>query len=354
MRTKFLASIVLTAFTLAGAPAGLAFETDQYNLSPEPLADIGGEFAVYVDQQIRLAIDDLNAQIAVHASCVDTGTERPVRCGSPEAELKKLEELHSPDALAAAVYARLGKGNVFTSSTGKWLNEHKFAHEPSRYKTSYSDSIFVPMPIDYATLSPTIRMFGSEFGTDKMDHFFQQGYKYYQMYEKALADGAKRKQAEQEAVKWGQKTERLFFGMLISGVYSNADLFANFAGMKFYLRLADQVALADGKVLYPVVRLNDSHRWSLNESYAGADALIKPFISDHLNEALNPSGYSFLLFPTVKKVVKKKACSEWRDAFPDMTREKAADRTAVLETWDGEDYGFTRKSKTVTLAATCF
>ena len=41
-------------------------------------------------------------------------------------------------------------------------------------------------------------------------------------------------EAVQQAVKWGQKTERTYFGLWVSGVYSNADLYANYAGMKFY------------------------------------------------------------------------------------------------------------------------
>ena len=186
-----------------------------------------------------------------------------------------------------------------------------------------------------------------------MDHFFQQGYRYYQIYEKELEKGAGGEQAEREAVKWGQKTERLFFGMLISGVYSNADLFANYAGMKFYRRLTERVVLANGKSLTPVLKLNDG-RWSFYENEQTGEDIVSGFISDHLNEAMNPSGYSLLLFPTVKRVVKNRACPEWRRAFPDLTLEKAAERTAALETWNGEDYGFTRKSKTVTIADACF
>ena len=196
-------------------------------------------------------------------------------------------------------------------------------------------------------------MYGTEFGTDKMDHFFQQGYSYYQIYEKELRKGAEHEQAERQAVKWGQKTERLFFGMLISGVYSNADLFANYAGMKFYLRLTDAVVLSNGATLTPVLKLREG-QWSFYENEEMDKDIVKSYISDHLNEALNPSGFSFLLFPTVKRVVKDRACPEWRRTFPDLTREKAAERTAALETWNGEDYGFTRKSKSVTIADACF
>src|SRR4029453_10532469 len=97
-----------------------------------------------------------------------------------------IRELRLSAALAKEVYKRLGDGTIFTSNAGDWLTTHDFTHTPARYKTSFADSIFVAMPVDYATLSPTIRVNGVEMGTDKWDHFFQQGYRYYTIYNRQL------------------------------------------------------------------------------------------------------------------------------------------------------------------------
>src|SRR5436190_7679438 len=113
--------------------------------------------------------------------------------------------------------------------------KHKISQEPARYKTSYFNSIYTAEPIDYATMSPTVRIYGTEFGTDKIEHFLQQGYDYYKIYQNEIAAGRTSEAGESKAVKWGRMTEQTYFGLLVAGVYSNADLVANYAGMKFYL-----------------------------------------------------------------------------------------------------------------------
>ena len=324
-----------------------AFETDQYNLPPEPLADIGDEVSQYVEGRIQLAIADVNARIALHKLCIERVEGQSSGCGPVKSESEKLAELRSSDAIAKAVFKQLGDGSIFMSGTGKWFGSHKFAHEPSRYKTSYGDSIFITRPFNYMTISPTVRMFGSEFGFDKIDHFFQQGYKYYAIYYDAIAAGKTPDEATKSAVEWGKHTERTYFGSLVSGVYSNADLFANYAGMKFYQNLTNEVQLG-GRTLAPIVVI-DNGTWSISPR---AD-LLRPFIADQLNEALNPSGYSFFLVSIVKKVVRKKACPEWRKLYPTATANEFQQRSADLEKWNGDDYGFTPKSRSVPIAV-CF
>lgn len=340
----------------AGWPAQ-AMETDQYNLPPTPLADIGDEFTQYLWDNIFTAAAHLNADIDAHERCVRSqyvseGSIQALKCASEATERKKLAELQSPDALAKAVYKLLGDGTIFTSHTGDWLTTHNFAHTPARYKTSFTDSIFVTMPIDYATLSPTVRVNGVEMGTDKFDHFFQQGYRYYTIYSRELANGKTPEQAAKKAVSWGKMTEKTIYGYLVSGVFSNADLFANYAGMKFYLGLTQPLKLSD-TARPPTFTLVEG-RWHVNASADERADLLKPFISDHMNEALNPSGFTFLVYPTVRRVVKKKSCPQWRTAFPSLTRDDISARTKSLELWNGEDYGFSRRSKMVTLADTCF
>jgi len=328
-----------------------AFETDQYNLPPEPLADIGDEVSQYVEGRIQLAIADVNARIALHKLCIERVEGQSSGCGPVKSELDKLAVLQSPATITRAVYDSLGKGTIFTSSTGKWFEKHEFSHEPSRYKTSYADSIFITRPVNYMTISPTVRMFGSEFGFDKIDHFFQQGHKYYELYNDAIADGKTPDEAAQKAIQWGKLTERTYFGILVSGVYSNADLFANYSGMKFYQNLTSEISLG-GRALPPVLVLRDG-KWMMNENEQIKADLMKPFIADQLNEALNPSGFSFLLVKVVKNVVKKKACPEWRKLYPTATADEFKKRSADLEKWNGDDYGFTPKSRSVPIAV-CF
>ena len=84
------------------------------------------------------------------------------------------------------------------------------------------------------------------------------------------------------------------------------------------------------------------------------DDLLKPFVSDHLNEALNPSVYAFNLYPFVRNTVKKRGCPQWKKAYPELTRESLETRTNELTLWNGEDYGYLKNGFMVPLAETCF
>ena len=64
-------------------------------------------------------------------------------------------------------------------------------------------------------------------GTDKLGHFFAQGYEYF---EKAVLEG----KGVDAAVAYGKSTEEGKYGLGTTGVYSYADLEANKAGYNFY------------------------------------------------------------------------------------------------------------------------
>ena len=327
-------------------------ETDQYNLPKVPLADIGDEVSAHLETSLRLAIKKINAEISLGESCLSGIAVKDEKCGSADATRARLEFLRSNDAIAEAVYKLHGSGNIFFAHIGTWLNSHKFAATPARFKTSFIDSIYITMPFDYAFLSPTVKIDGVEFGTDKLDHFFQQGYQYYKMYIKAVAKGMSRDEAMKKAISWGQRTERTYFGYWVSGVFSNADLYANYAGLKFYQGLTKPTKIGD-KTRPAVFALIDG-KWQIAADISLRKDLLKPFITDHLNEALNPSGLTAIVYPVVKHVVRKRSCAAWHTAFPDLTQSDLAARSKSLELWHGEDYGWMRRKRMVTLAGMCF
>src|SRR5204863_9734778 len=91
------------------------------------------------------------------------------------------------------------------------------------------------------------------------------------------------------------------------GVYSNADLAANYAGLKFYLNLTRPVTIGR-KTLPPVLVRDPRGQWALNPYRDGRpEDLLRPFISDHLNEALNPSRYSEQMRSTVQSRLRRRS-----------------------------------------------
>jgi RHS repeat-associated protein len=65
-------------------------------------------------------------------------------------------------------------------------------------------------------------------GTDKLGHFFAQGYEYFEI---ANIQG----KGKVAAIEYGEKTEKEKFGLQTTGVFSYADLEANLSGLQFYI-----------------------------------------------------------------------------------------------------------------------
>ena len=330
-----------------------AFETDQYNLPPAPLADIGDEVTEYALENIRRAIGKLNSEIAAREACLAPAAP-PGGCASPDELRRELRRLRSEEALARAVFKPLGGGIPPFTNSGTWMESHEFRAAPARFKTSYGKSIYRASPVLYLTISETVRLYGVEFGTDKIAHIFQQGYTYYRIAERARAKNIPPAEAVRKAVRWGRMTEKTYYGYWVSGVYSNADLAANYAGMKFYENLSREIKIGD-RVLPPLLVLTDGV-WKFNERADPRENTIKPFITDHLNEAFNPSVYVSLFGfrASIRRAVKKHACPQWRARYPDFSAADFDKLTGELQSWHGEDYGFKTSADFITVAGTCF
>ena len=356
IKSRRLAAMVLLACLLLFPTNVFAFETDQYDLPTVPLADIGDEVTEHVEQKLHKAVDKINAEIVIRQRCIsgyaDGGPERG--CDTLKAEVLRLAYLRTDDAMVDAAFDELGAGVPPFTSMGTWMDSHHFREQPARYRTSYVKSIFVLFPPIALTISPTVNMYGSEFGTDKIAHLFQQGYTYYKIYHRALSAGYTSEEATAKAVRWGQKSERTFFGTLVAGVYSNGDLAANYVGLKFYEGLTQAITLGDST--RPAVLLLKDGLWTFNDGVNLRDVLLKPFISDHLNEALNPSIFTKNLGMCwfIRRVVRKRSCAQWFERYPELSKSGLDEQSRTLRLWQREDYGFTDSEHFVTIANTCF
>lgn len=328
-----------------------AFETDQYELPPTSLADIGDEVSDHVEQKLHEAIDKLNAQIVKSESCLKQSAQAKANsCNAAEAKVN-LAYFRSNEAVARAAYDELGAGIPPFSIMETWMQKYPFQDQPARYKVVFWKSIFFAWPLDHITLSPTVNLYGSEFGIDKIGHIFQQGYTYYEIYNRALAAGATPDEARGKAVEWGQKTEATIYGFLSSGVYSNGDLSANYAGMKFYQALAQD---RNSRIKTPPILVLKNGLWAFNDQVKMREVLLRPWISDHLNEALNPSIFNKLLHWYVHRRVMNGSCAQWFNRYLGLSRAGLEQKSRSLELWYGEDYGFTNSKDFITIANTCF
>ncbi len=91
----------------------------------------------------------------------------------------------------------------------------------------YRDFDFTESPAVTLTgrLAVLLRVGDTYIGSDKLGHFFTEGYSYYDLY---LRSG------EDAAIDYGRLSEISFYGLLTTGIFSWADLTANLNGMRFW------------------------------------------------------------------------------------------------------------------------
>src|SRR5690606_8800015 len=114
-----------------------------------------------------------------------------------------------------------GNGLDYTPRTNtEYLEQHR---PRSIYRDGFWWRLGFLVPPD-----PTMRVAGVHVSFDKLGHFFIDGRQYYAAFHEALAEGLSEEAARQTAiVEVGIRSETYIQGNAISGVFSYADLEAN-------------------------------------------------------------------------------------------------------------------------------
>lgn len=228
--------------------------------------------------------------------------------------------------------------SIFESRLTIWVKQLRAEDRRVDFRPSMFDSVFrtalSPAPASFAFDSPTVKIHGYYMGTDKIDHFFRQGWEYFAVIKKKEAKGADASRAIAAAVRHGVKQEHTYFGTLASGVYSNADLAANYAGMKFYLNFRQPVRIGDREL--PPLFEKTADGWRLRAG-VDRDRLLEPYLSNHLDESLNPSRYKFSR-GSIRSLVRNR-CEQWMKFYSDRLDFVARSGQSFATNWYGEDYG---------------
>jgi len=301
-----------------------ASETDQFTLPSPPLDDVGRDLGARVIEIIGAETAKLNLRIDEKMQ------------GNPRAATEAVDERD----FVTGVYEQVGVG-VPESTLERAIRYGTFPGRRVLFQTGYSESIYawvfapVPFALMPAASSPTVRLYGLDLGTDKIGHIFQQGYEYFNRYEDALGKDADEPTALAAAVKYGVLTELGLYGVLLTGVYSNGDLAANYAGLKFYRNLFHEIRIG-GETIAPILERDGAH-WIINPDRDNADVL-KPYITEHLNEAYNPSKYMFNV-DRIREHVRER-CALWVKQVPDFSEANYRAHLERTKTWFGEPYGW--------------
>lgn len=145
-----------------------------------------------------------------------------------------------------------------------------------RKESIYRDfSIFEGLANFFTGLGPLIRVNDYVIGIDKLGHFLGTGFLYF---ERMYHDG----KTYADILRFGEKTERSYFGLALTGVYSYADLAANIDGFDFWERM---MGFGDKANMQPYVGC-ENNRWVVHAMFDIAD-----YINPAWDEAENCSRF---------------------------------------------------------------
>lgn len=162
-------------------------------------------------------------------------------------------------------------------------------------------------------MARTIRIGDVYLGEDKVGHFFGFGRRYFQRYKRLISDGIAEKEALERVIEAGIAQESSLVGGLVDGIFSLADLEANFQGFQMLLDLT-------GKENPYFVQENGA--WRINGRID-----FSKYVTPDFDESYNASHYSFFRWRKVEPLLEAQYC-----AAPEA-RESLQKRFAVYDTY---------------------
>ncbi len=205
--------IVIFGYFIALIHIGVAREVDSFKLRPPQSQDSGTSLNEIFNRELDEAIAEANKQ------------------GVPDE--KKLYR---------AILRKLGGRIIskFENLAAEELDIIPIESDQSIYRDV--KTLAAPVLLFYRRLGGLCRIDDCVVGTDKFGHFLAQGYTYYKI---AHLKG----RGLEKALEYGANSESSYFGLHATGIFSYADLVANFQGYRFwnFLLLRHPDPLGDDK-----------------------------------------------------------------------------------------------------------
>jgi len=212
MKSHSTRYLVFIAALLAGFPLQ-AMETDQYYAWGKPIADSANYLNAWVKLSIQAALDESGKDAASDCEAmVDVVQHRMQQSIYHAIEMW---------AITSPLVDRIPRG----------------LEEDREYRKHYL--LAKTIPVDTARWlnpSPTVQVDGIRFGTDKLAHFMSEGFWYYRWWKKR-EDRYSPEELQRKMIQFGVKLESSGQGYWVTGVFSPADLEANYQGFLFYQQL---------------------------------------------------------------------------------------------------------------------
>jgi len=186
---------------------------------------------------------------------------------------------------------------------------HRYPSQLDMTNRQYLKSSHVQAQPFNVPLARSLNFFGHSIGSDKLGHFTSFGRRYMERYLDILeslkydpnyTEEQKIYLAKTDAVQWGFLSEGTVVGKIASGVFSYADLEANYQGLEFLL------SFCDGKGPYELTWDATKERWDVDNLFAVS---LEKFINPDWDEVFNNSVYAFYRWDNVQGVFVDRYCA---------------------------------------------
>jgi hypothetical protein len=226
MNKKIVLMITMTFISLSAS----ALETDQYMTWGVELSDSGGYINKYLNEKISSALKVIDSELTCEKAAIESMDWNG----------------RTTDMLSA-----IESDMYHSEEVDRWPPLTKSA------KGVIKESIYRDVSIfKLKVFGVNLKMNGVYFGVDKLGHFVTVGRDYYKTFRKYRRRGKSIEFSQIKAIKRGLFSERTYYGYLVSGVFSFADLEANFQGLEFMR------SMCEGDK--PLLKKDNEGNWSLS------------------------------------------------------------------------------------------
>lgn len=352
-----------------------SYETDQYSVPPAPLADVGEDLSGFIHRKLEEGVAEINrdrielpekirkleqeiARYPVHLF-EDALPDYPGRevYERDKFQLKLLQEKYEKTQNQFGIISLLhkkysgsitwneqrdgvfGMGLGYLPYKGNSKQGQMILFNHGKLDTIYSFAGFhrIISP-SYFVFASSLKAYGVHMGVDKFGHFINQGFQYLEKYRESLSRKESFEKAFHDMIQWGVDSEEGIFGVLVDGVYSNADLAANFAGFIFYQNFFKDITVGD-KVFPRILEVTSDGSLALSQNPLNSQKnLLRRFITDHLDESLNPSVLESLQRGPVRSAIQRR-CEYWLKYYGFKSGQDVERLTQPLNNWFGYSYG---------------
>lgn len=356
MRRPIVKFGVACVLALAIGCVSWAHETDQFTL-PEgrEFADIGRYFNEWAYGAIERGVNKVNRR-AAQSGWTTTSKQTPIQLQEEIIRAVNSEFGNAYDVIEG-LERKLYSDELKERFPGKLVGFKR------QFGNIYQHVHFPLDPRQFFRLwhASTFKAYGTYAGTDKVGHFTDMGMNYYRAYIAAIKRGDSAESAREQAIKVGTEGplfgEKGMVGYLSAGHYSNSDLAANYLGFLFYLNLTDMVRI-NGRTQPPMLS-REGDQWKIAPHVRRDSDFFAIFISDHLDEGLNPGHFETGMRGEVRKAIKERAsavlnrrCDQHGNR---RTKAYFDGRLSEMKTYFGDDYGhYGTYDEFVSIGNTCF